>query len=139
MIPACPSNSRSGSARPSLAVKALRILIVEDEMLIAMLMAELLSGLGHTVIGVEMTQSGTIAAAAGDRPDLMIVDARLREGSGIAAVAEILRGGFIPHIFVSGDSLRDQVLHPSAIVVEKPFDDIDLVTAIDRAVATGCS
>ncbi|MFS3137566.1 response regulator [Gluconacetobacter sacchari] len=118
-------------------MKSLRILLVEDETLIAMLLTELLEGLGHRVGEIESTQSGAVRAAARERPDLMIVDAHLREGSGVAAVQEILRGGFVPHIFISGDPLRDRVLHRSAIVMEKPFDDTDLLAAIDRAMAAG--
>lgn len=118
------------------AVSPLRILLVEDELLIAMLLTELLEGLGHEVSEVEVTQSGAVLSAARSRPDLMIVDSHLREGSGVAAVSEILTAGFMPHIFISGDPLHGQNLHPSAIVVEKPFDDTTLITAIDRAMAT---
>ena len=89
---------------------ALRVLIVEDEAIIAMLFADLLVAMGHEVCAIEATEAGAVAAAVRCRPDLMIVDAHLLEGSGASAVAVILRAGFVPHVFVSGDPLRDQLL-----------------------------
>jgi DNA-binding NarL/FixJ family response regulator len=43
-------------------------------------------------------------AAARYKPDLMIVDAGLGHGSGVAAVEQILRAGPIAHMFISGDA-----------------------------------
>jgi CheY-like chemotaxis protein len=115
--------------------KALRVLIVEDEAMIAMLLAEVLMELGHTVCATEATEAGAVAAAARHKPDLMIVDDELRRGSGIAAVEQITRSGFIPHVFVTGQSLRDQSLSPSAVVIQKPFTIPELVSGIERALA----
>ena len=114
-------------------MRALRILVVEDEAVIAMLLAEVLTGMGHHVCAIAATEAKAVAAAVRCRPDLMIVDARLRDGSGVAAVEEILRTGFVPHVFVSGDPLRVQALRPGAVVIQKPFFKSDLVRAIQRA------
>ena len=111
---------------------ALRILIVEDEAINAMLFADLLVALGHEVCAIEATEAGAISAAVRLRPDLMIVDIHLREGNGAAAVAFILRDRFVPHVFVSGDALRDRP-GPSSIILQKPFGEPDLVRAIDSA------
>jgi two-component system, response regulator PdtaR len=113
-------------------MKALRVLVVEDETLIGMLLADTLGAMGHDVCAVEATEAGAVAAAARCNPDLMIVDARLRQGSGVSAVEEILRTGWIPHVFVSGETTI-QALRPGAIVIQKPFRDIDLNRAIQRA------
>ncbi len=112
---------------------ALRVLVVEDEMLIGMLLADMLEARGYDVCAVEATETGAVTAAARYNPGLMIVDARLRDGSGVAAVEEILRTGWIPHVFVSGETSTIQALRPGAIVIEKPFRDIDLDRAIQRA------
>ena len=114
-------------------MKALRVLVVEDEMLIGMLLADTLVAMGHDVCAVEATEAGAVAAAARCNPDLMIVDARLCQGSGVSAVEEILRTGWIPHVFVSGETTTIQALRPGAIVIQKPFRDIDLNRAIQRA------
>ncbi len=56
---------------------ALRVLVVEDEAIIAMLFADLLVAMGHEVCAIEATEAGAVAAAVRCRPDLMIVDAHL--------------------------------------------------------------
>jgi DNA-binding response OmpR family regulator len=108
---------------------------MEDEAMIAMLLAEVLRELGHEVCATEATEAGAIAAAARHKPDLMIVDEELRQGSGISAVERITRSGFIPHVFVTGNSLRDRSLSPSAVAVQKPFTISELTWAIKRALA----
>ncbi len=116
-------------------MKKLRVLVIEDEPFIATLLAEVLVELGHVVTGIAATEREAIEEAIRCRPDLMIVDARLRQGSGVAAVSEILKDGFIPHVFVSGDRLTRTSLSPEAIVLQKPFQEPDLVRAIARALS----
>ena len=113
-------------------MKSLRILLVDDDALIGTLLAEMLEEMGHVVCGIEATEAGAVRAALRDRPDLMIVDARLREGSGLAAVETILRTTAIPHIFMSGDRLPDG--RGRAVILRKPFMDRDLADAIERAI-----
>jgi two-component system, response regulator PdtaR len=114
-------------------MKALRVLVVEDEMLIGMLLADMLGAMGYDVCAVEATEADAVAAAARYRPDLMIVDAGLRDGSGVSAVDEILSTGWIPHVFVSGETSKISAQRPGAIVIQKPFRDADLNRAIQRA------
>jgi DNA-binding response OmpR family regulator len=114
-------------------MKALRVLVVEDEMLIGMLLADTLGAMGYEVCAVEATETGAIAAAARCNPDLMIIDVKLRDGSGLSAVEEILRAGWVPYVFISGETSTIQALRPGAIVIQKPFRDIDLDRAIQRA------
>ena len=112
----------------------LRVLVIEDEPIIATLLAEVLTELGHVVSGIAGTEAEVIRETKRCRPDLMIVDAHLRQGSGLTAVTAVLKDGFIPHIFVSGDRLTKGLLGPEAIVLQKPFREADLVRAIARAV-----
>jgi len=114
-------------------MRVLRVLLVEDEAMIAMLLAEVIVQMGYIVCAVAATEDDAIAAGARCQPDLMIVDEVLRKGSGVSAVREILRSGPVPHIFVSGASLNDQTLSPSAVVISKPFSISELVQAIQRA------
>ncbi len=79
-----------------------------------------------------MTETEAVAMAAQSSPDLLIVDAGLRDGSGVSAVAEILRAKPVPHIFITGDLAGVRALKPDAMVLEKPFLESDLVGAIDR-------
>jgi CheY-like chemotaxis protein len=114
-------------------MSALRIMVVEDEPVNAMFLAEVLGGLGYDVCAVESTENDAVSAAARCKPDLMIVDFRLIHGTGVAAVEQILRNGFVPHVFISGDSYGVRILRPGAIVLEKPFREPDLIRAIELA------
>lgn len=112
---------------------ALRILVVEDEALIGELFADVLVGLGHDVCAIAANELDAISAAHRYRPDLMIVDVRLGLGSGVSAVVEIMRHGFIPHVFISGDPSAVIALRPGAVTLQKPFFASDLSRAIQRA------
>jgi CheY-like chemotaxis protein len=91
--------------------------------------------MGHVVCVIATTEAQAVAEAAHCKPDLMIVDASLREGSGVAAVEEILRAGFVPQVFVSGDAESVRALRPGAIVMEKPCRDLQFGNAIQQALA----
>ncbi len=111
----------------------LRILVVEDDAQIGMLLAELLAGMGHDVCAIAATEAAAVAAAIRCRPHLMIVDVQLGEGSGVAAVNEILRSGTVSYVFISGDAAAPKALKPDAVVVQKPFRELDLARAMQRA------
>jgi DNA-binding response OmpR family regulator len=111
-------------------MKALRVLVVEDDTMIGMLLAEMLEQMGHDVCAIETTEAGAEAAAAQYRPDLMIVDVRLGDGSGVSAVDAILRTGFVPHLFVSGNISKIRALRPDAVALQKPFGGVELARAI---------
>jgi DNA-binding NtrC family response regulator len=114
-------------------MKALRVLVVDDDAIIAMLLADMFAAMGHDVCAIEATEAGAVSAAVRCRPDLMIVDAQLGDGRGITAVEEILRTGFVPHVFVSGDISTVRALKPGAVAMQKPFSESDLLRAIQRA------
>ena len=114
-------------------MKALRVLVVEDDALIGMLLAEMLEEMGHDVCAIAATAADGVTAAAQYRPDLVIADARLGDGSGISAIEEILRTGFVPHLFMTGNISRVKALRPDAVVLEKPFRAAELILAIQRA------
>jgi CheY-like chemotaxis protein len=115
-------------------MKTLRVLVIEDDALIAMMLAEQLADLGHDVCATAATEGEAVMAAAHYRPDLMIVDAGLRLGSGVSAVEEICRTGPLAHVFISGDAERVRRRRPNAVVVRKPFRQAELARAIEIAV-----
>jgi two-component system, response regulator PdtaR len=71
-----------GSIGANGAMNKIRVLLIEDQIDIATLLAEVLSGIGCSVCGIEATEAGAVAATQRVKPDIMIVDAQLREGSG---------------------------------------------------------
>jgi CheY-like chemotaxis protein len=119
-----------------LATPGLRILVVEDDALIQMLMGETLVSMGHEVCAVAATEAEAVEAATQSQPDLMIVDSHLESGSGLAAVRRILQARAIPHIYVSGDALAAELLDPGAVTLQKPYQELDLARAIARAMAS---
>jgi CheY-like chemotaxis protein len=128
-----------GAGKRSEAMRATRVLVVEDEAVVAMLLAEVLEGMGHGVCGIEAAEADAVATALRCKPDLMIVDARLGDGCGVSAVEEILRAGPVPHVFVSGDALSVQRLKPGAVVIQKPFHESDLARAIQQVLGAAAA
>ncbi len=113
-------------------------MVVEDDALIGMLLGEMLTGMGHDVCAIETTEADAVTAAARCRPDLMIVDVRLGDGSGVSAVDEITRTRWVPHVFVSGDVSRVKALRPGAVAIQKPYRASDLARVIQRALGAAC-
>ncbi len=112
---------------------ALRVLVVEDDAMIGVLLGEILEGMGYDVCGIEATEADAVTAAARCRPDLMIVDVQLGEGSGISAVDTIHRAGPVPHVFVTGDISRIRTLRPGSFAIQKPYREAELALVIQRA------
>ena len=125
---AAPANEPIAELGPQL-----RILIVEDDALIGMLLCDMLEIMGHAVCAVEATEAGAVSAADRYAPDLMIIDAHLREGSGLAAVDRILAQRMVPHVFVTGDVRGVSKGRPGAVVLSKPFTEAALANAMLRA------
>ena len=113
------------------------ILVVEDDPMIGELLAEMLEEMGHDVCAIEATEANAVTAAARLHPDLMIVDAWLGAGSGVDAMTEICSHGFVPHVFISGQIARVRALRPNAVMIQKPFGEDDLTSAVRRAMAAG--
>lgn len=111
----------------------LRVLIVEDDALVVLVLTELLAQMGHEVCATASSEAGAVDAALREGPDLVIADARLSSGSGISAVEEILQRGHIPHMFLTGDITDATARRPAAIVVGKPFREAALAKAIASA------
>ncbi|MFN5759504.1 MAG: response regulator [Sphingomonadaceae bacterium] len=114
-------------------ISSLRIMIVEDDAIIALCLSELLTQIGGSVCAVSCTYDEAVADAARHYPDLILVDAGLTTGSGIEAIQEITRTGFVRHIYVTGDAARVREQVPNAIIVQKPFSLACLKTAIASA------
>jgi CheY-like chemotaxis protein len=111
-------------------VSLLRILLVEDDNLIGMLLSAMLEGMDYEVVAIVATEADAVAYAARYELDLMIVDMNLREGNGASAVARILQSKPVPHLFMSGTVLESEAA--GTVVLQKPFLEKDLVQAIQR-------
>lgn len=104
------------------ALSGRRLLLVEDEPLIAMLVEDMLSDLNiETAATVETVPAAMAAVEGGAAFDGAILDMNLR-GRSVEPVAEALAQRGLPFIFASGGG-QDEVLrrHAAAPVLLKPF------------------
>ena len=69
-------------------MKMLRVLVVEDDTITGILLGELLTSMGYDVCAIESTEANAVTAAARCRPDVMIVDVHLGDGSGVSAMGK---------------------------------------------------
>jgi two-component system cell cycle sensor histidine kinase/response regulator CckA len=119
-------------------VKRSRILIVEDEGLVARDIQMTLQRLGYDVPPPVATGEDAIAAALALEPDLVLMDIRLRgKMDGIEAAEVLRRDGRAPVVFLTAHSdeatlARAKKAEPFGYVV-KPFEETDLRTAIEVA------
>jgi len=122
------------------AMTATRVLIIEDEPIIALDIQELVERCGHHVVGIASTEAEAVAMARCERPGLVLADVNLGAGGdGTSAVARILRDAPAPVIFVTAFPerlLTGQTLEP-AFVISKPFDPQTLAVATYQAVTQG--
>lgn len=113
-----------------------RVLVIEDESVIALDIANIVQSSGHSVVGIAPTQRQAMELAVEHRPDLVLADIQLKDGdSGIVAVQEILNAMTVPVIFVTGFPerlLTGTKLEP-AFVITKPFNPETLKIAIGQA------
>jgi len=121
-------------------LKSARILVVDDETIVAMDIAQGLRRLGHEVTSIADTGERAIRAAAADRPDLILMDIRLKgEIDGITAARSIREQFQIPVVFLTAyaDAAtveRSKDIAPYGYLV-KPFDERDLHRTIELALS----
>jgi CheY-like chemotaxis protein len=115
---------------------AARIVVIEDEPIIAADLEAIVADLGHTVVARASTRAAAVEAVLAHRPDLVLADIRLGDGSsGIEAVRDILATLDVPVIFVTAFPerlLTGNKPEPTFLVV-KPFRAQAVQAAVARA------
>lgn len=136
---ALAAQSRIPLASPAQALDlhGVQVLLVEDDAIVALDIADTLSAFGCGLCAVARSEGEAVRAAEADRPDLVIADVALRDGCGIAAVERIIRTRAVPYLFMTGDVTSVQERAPAAIVISKPFDVRTLLSAVRRALQRG--
>jgi CheY-like chemotaxis protein/DNA-directed RNA polymerase specialized sigma24 family protein len=113
------------------------VLVIEDEAIIAMDIAAIVEGMGHTVTGNARTHAEAVAMAAADRPDLILADIQLADNSsGVEAVNEILaQFGDIPVIFITAfpERLLTGERPEPAFLINKPYTEEQVRSAVSQA------
>ena len=101
----------------------LRVLVVEDELILAMELERLLAGLGHAVLGPVPTVGRALRLLAWQRPDAALLDVNLGGESATPVAAALLERG-VPFVLVTGyggEQLKEAVLR-DARRLGKPVD-----------------
>ncbi|WP_337183348.1 response regulator [Shinella sp.] len=112
------------------------IMIIEDEPLIALDLAHMVSGMGHRVTGIARTQAEAETLWSDSRPGLVLADVKLADGSsGIDAVNTILSRTTIPVIFITAypEKLLTGERPEPAFLVSKPFNPEQVKVLINQA------
>lgn len=114
--------------------RRLRILIVEDEMLVAMNIEDMLLDLGHEVAGIASRLGPALSLVAEEQFDLALLDVNLA-GEPSFPVAAALRQRDIPFLFATGYGARGLADEFSASpVLQKPFMAADLGRALQALI-----
>lgn len=109
-----------------------RALVVEDEIMVAMYVEELLSELGYDTVGVATGLDQALSLAREGAFDFAVLDINLA-GRFSFPVADILRERGIPFLFASGYGSRGvNDNYKDAVRIRKPFRGRDLADAIER-------
>jgi CheY-like chemotaxis protein len=120
--PARPSDKDGAAPDPRISISGNRVMIVEDEALVAMVVTESLTTLGCTVVGPFSRCSEAIAAIEADDIDAAILDVNL-DGEMVYPLADMLADRGVPFIFVTGygaESIDRRFKHIP--VIQKPVE-----------------
>jgi CheY-like chemotaxis protein/DNA-directed RNA polymerase specialized sigma24 family protein len=120
-------------------VASVRVLVIEDEAVIALDVADIVRNAGHEVVGIAATEKVAVELARKHNPHLVLADIQLRGAdSGISAVKQIMKSVTVPVIFVTGypERLLTGTEVEPAFVISKPFDPDLLRAAIAQALDT---
>ncbi len=113
-----------------------RILLVEDEGMIAMLVEDMLDDLGHELVRVANRLEEAVAAAGSEAIDLAILDLNLG-GALTYPAADVLAARGIPFIFATGyGSGGLKGVYSGWPTLQKPFDTEALGQAIQQALGS---
>ncbi len=115
-----------------------KVLIVEDDMIIAMVLERMIVKLNYTVLDKVITGEEAISSAIHHEPDLILMDIQLKDGTdGITAMEKIREQSSVPVIYITGNS--DQYFMNRAKATDfvdylvKPIQMSDLAESISRA------
>jgi len=119
--------------------KKLRILVVEDERIVARDLQIRLTGLGYEVNAIASSKAQAIESVRKNLPDLVLMDIRLNGvAEGIDAAQEMRTEFNLPVIYLTGHSdtatlTQARLTEPFGYIL-KPFENRELVAAIETAV-----
>ncbi len=124
---------------PEAALRARKILIVEDEALVALGVSGLIEEMGHRVCGVAASVAEAVELSRAWEPDLVLMDVNLQEGGSGIDAAHQLRGFERPPTvlfvtsYVDSDTRRRMEEAEPFGIVQKPFEEAHLQRQVEQA------
>lgn len=115
-----------------------KILIVEDEFILQMMLEKMVQKMGHQVVTKAKSGSAAIDVVKSEKPDLILMDIKIiGEIDGIETIEEIRKFSEIPVLYLSGNTdpdtrKRAYTTAPMDFII-KPFEYQDLKDAINRS------
>ena len=107
------------------------LMIVEDEVLVAILLRDELQKAGYTVLDLTDRQDEALEIAKAEKPDLALVNIRLARGDDGIELSKHLKGLGIPVLLISGQVSRASSAKTVAIgSMPKPYDPDEMVLAV---------
>jgi two-component SAPR family response regulator len=113
------------------ATKAIRVLVIEEEALVGMMIEDFLGDFGYSVVGPIENLQAAILLAATEQIDVAVVDINI-SGQVATAVADKLIEREIPFLFISGYEKMRGTRYASIPLLRKPFEPEDLHDAVER-------
>ncbi|WGH77706.1 response regulator [Jannaschia ovalis] len=137
-IPETEAEELVGIARQEMAdAVAGKVMIIEDESIIAMDIEALVTEMGHRVTGIARTHREAVELARAEMPDLILADIQLADNSsGIEAVNEVMTDlGRCPVIFITAfpERLLSGERKEPAFMIAKPYTQEQVRSAVSQA------
>ena len=113
-----------------------RVMIIEDEPIIAADIEDIVTGLGHQVTGVARTRDEAVVLGKQHKPDLILADIQLADNSsGIDAVNDLMGVMDVPVVFITAfpERLLTGEKHEPAFLISKPFKVEQVRSAVSQA------
>ncbi len=114
-----------------------KVMIIEDEAIIAMDIHSIVSEMGHEVTGIARTRNAAVEMGVRTKPDLILADIQLADkSSGIDAVNDLLaQFGEMPVIFITAfpERLLTGERPEPAFLISKPYTEEEVRAAVGQA------
>lgn len=122
----------------TVSVAPLKVMIVEDDALVALGVRLTLSELGHNVVGIAASELEALAVAQAEKPQLALMDIRLRGANdGVQVAQRLWQEMRVRCIFLSAyadDHTMERVAQTRPLgFVQKPYSAQQLKTALEQA------
>jgi CheY-like chemotaxis protein len=115
------------------------LVIVEDDSLMAEALTGFVEELGYGVLTTVDTEESAVKAIRDLKPDVVLMDVRLKDGNGLAAANIVRRSSRVPIIFCTSYAGNEAVecavqALGNATLIGKPFDESELANLLNKAV-----